>query len=250
MLLADAFLRQMPSSISVADRLRFEAIVTSCDVVEMAFRNLEQTLTNILEADLRNLSTRDITAMSMACWTIVDHVHVFLQFARKQAKVPGGILDAFQTDYGFVTQMRNAMDHLHANIRNAAERKGAVQPLHGSVTFSGPIRGDGTFEYIIVPLATMHRGSQLSPVIDTYAEPPASGVGNISFAAFDWQLSVTDVVVRLADALQAFNASAEHYCRQEIERIAPEHGLDPEELWDKRVKGNAYVRLQLLPRRD
>ena len=141
--------------------------------------------------------------------------------------------------------MRNAMDHLHTNIKNAAGRKDAVDPLHGTVLFSGPLEADMTFEYVIVPLAALHRGRQVSPVIDTHAVPPTTGIGNISFAAFDNQLNLSEVVVRLSDALQSYNDSAERFCRQAIEQIAPEHGLDADQLWNAKVSGNVYFRVQL-----
>jgi hypothetical protein len=144
-----------------------------------------------------------------------------------------------------VSGMRNYMDHFSSNIKNSANKKGHSHPVHGAILFANGINRNGEIEYITFMLGALHHESQVSPVLDSYRNVTAEGISNISFAAFDRDLSLSRLHEELSSFLSDFERGVEQATTDIIKAKALEVGDDAEALLKDCVSGTMKATLRL-----
>ncbi len=248
MLPDDAFLRRMPRSLDLAERLRLEAIVTACDIIEYSFKKL----TAVLETVSGPASDGSHRALKIEAaiysWSLIDQLHNFRQLTKKLAH-DGGRLNQLNDKIGSTaTEMRNKMDHLKEGLGNLARKKGASHPLHGALSFATKLAENGWFEYLFFSLGDYHHGEQYSAIVDTHMPPPSEAVGNINFAAFGYQANLSEIVSEVRGAIEELNEHLSQYVVNAVAELAKREGLDADQLHKDIVSGAVVARMSLRPR--
>jgi hypothetical protein len=134
MLPDDSYLRRLPGALDPIERLRFESIVFSSDVVSNAYQALCELAGQF---DVSHpFSTRQRAALFSHAWTIVDQLHVLRQFVLAISnKNPGPNQQKFLDLSANARLMRNRMDHLSGLMKNLSKEKGRQIPLFGAITY-------------------------------------------------------------------------------------------------------------------
>ncbi len=246
MLPPDAFLRNMPRCLSLEDRLFFQTIITSYDVVNKSFNEICHFLlyhkNGFFNLDLKNV---DFTPLIVHAWTIVDHVHLIRQVLMC-FKQKGTLTSSYIENTKKFYEMRRSMDHVYQNFKNLSEKKGAHDPLHGQIMYGFPTSAD-TFRYIIIPLSPMHHISQVSPTIDTLTTP-TSFTDSIFFKAFGHTVNFANTVKDTQTWLIQTNETfAEHIKHQLIEVCTKDKAIDFDKEWANTVSGNVFVAMDFKP---
>lgn len=244
---SDAFLRNMPRCLDLADRLRLEAIITSVDIIDLAFGRLVEKLTAISGKNQRPVDDKTRIEVSIHCWTIIDNLHNFLQFTKKLINTPDDKLAVFANLAKDATLLRNSMDHFSTNLQNSAQKKGVSHPVYGAILFAAAADIYRKIRYISFPLGALHHAPQVSPVIDTHLVPPSAGIGHISFAAFDRQISFSTIVPALFLLIEDLDSQVKHSVTAQVQEAAAKDGLDADALLSQKVSGSMIFTLQFLP---
>jgi hypothetical protein len=67
---------------------------------------------------------------------MIDNCHALRMLLNSLKPKDTSVLAKFAGKYGGVTQMRNAMDHLHQQIGSLARKTGSITPLFGAFSFA------------------------------------------------------------------------------------------------------------------
>lgn len=237
-----AYLRNLPRCIDLEERLRSEAIVTACDIIEFSFTELMRLLSPLIGRDVPDVSEAERIQSALHCWSIVDQFYALRKLSKTiSAKFGLTILDEF---YPSVSKMRNAMDHLNNNLGNVGRKKGPNHPLHGAILFACGLNKAGNPEYITFGLGSLHHDSNVSPVIDVYSPILVHGVSNITFAAFGAELNLSKLTSTLREAVTRFDKETEMSALEKIREFARVNNVDADALINDRISGTMKIRMK------
>jgi hypothetical protein len=211
MLPDDSYLRRLPGALDPIERLRFESIVFSSDVVSNAYQALCELAGQF---DVSHpFSTRQRAALFSHAWTIVDQLHVLRQFVLAISnKNPGPNQQKFLDLSANARLMRNRMDHLSGLMKNLSKEKGRQIPLFGAITYFlvGPndVRAVGG-ERIVTggTCVTVTAGSVPDGKLLLALNAPHPNqqvripVGQFRLEAFDWTLDIDATLASLRTTL-------------------------------------------------
>lgn len=241
MLPDDDFLRNMPWCLDLADRLRFEAMVTAADVIDLSYKNLLQLLRHAMAPNIMRRTDR--LQMASLSWNIVDNIHSFRQLTRG---LNGPTTKQFHLDSEIITLLRNDMDHLATKIANLAKKKGAKYPVSGALMFNGPLQEDGqSFDIIMISLSGHQFPEMVSPIIDRESLTISDDVSDVQLASFGRQVNLSKLVSAVDDLVHRISDSLKQHCFQEIERLCAATGEDPVALLSKTAGGVVFVRVRM-----
>ena len=242
MLPQDAFLRAMPRAIDLESRLRFEAIVTSVDIIDLAYRRLTDVLTRLARcSDVLAVISDARVDVTTHCWTIIDHLHNLRELTKKSQEYDEWVA-TFTASIEPATLMRNAMDHLSGRLGNFSQTKGSALPMHGCISFAASTE-DG-FEWIQLALGAPHHTQQHSAAIDMWMVAPTNTVDHINFAAFNDQLDFSRVVTELRELITGLNEAFETHVHEQAQQTATKNNIDVNKLLADRVTGTFFFRIR------
>lgn len=236
MLPDDDFLRQLPVSLPLGDRLRLETLVFSADVMESALERLKTCAALIQNPPIDRAKRIQLFS---DCWTIVDQVHVARQML-KALTGDHGLADitTYLEKYETATLMRNCMDHLNSNIPNRTKIKCPGTPMFGVISYfrpypddfeAGVVRGEVMGDMVIItagtPPGTGAIFSPISPVGLTIRLP----VCGWRLEAFEKTLNLEDAVGDLTQLLRRFSDTTKQSFAECAERLSAEHAVPIEE---------------------
>jgi hypothetical protein len=241
-----AFLRRLPNAVRLEDRLILDALVTACDLAEVAYSQLVQLLSELTGEGTEppRASPHDRARLAVCAWAIVDNIHNFRSFARKLQMDPDGELATFVLTYEVATKMRNAMDHRSSNLGNLSSRA-RLDPVYGALSFFAPRRGDGSKYVHQLSLGGLHHDSHVFPIVDTWRKPTEKTISNLQMAAFDKMIDFSKAMEGLLSAQRYLNGRAERSITQQIEHDAQINAYSASEVLNDISGGAAWMVLAL-----
>ena len=215
----ESYLRRLPVAFPIEERMRYDAIVTAADIIAQSFSML-QHLTSEAKAETENFNYGLRAILLSLCWTIVDQLHAIRQLLR--AKKAGPLITAFMEAAATATLLRNKMDHLSVNLKNASSSKGLKNPLFGSLSYfyapDAASAADGG-EIITIMSGALHGGDKLpliNPVGHSYTVPTSL----FTLSAFGADLEFGHVIGTLRDLMWKIESSIETDIRKQVEAQA------------------------------
>lgn len=238
----DSFLRRIPVSLNITERIRFGTLVFACDIVDDAFQQL-QIKTAKYGAEIVKVPAWERASLIAHCWTIVDQVHLIRQII-KRAVPPGlKVLHDFRERHDSARLLRNTMDHVEGNIGNLAEAKEVRPPILGALSYA--ICKMDAVEKVGERLQLRHYWLVSVPggprVKTQYSKvPEIRNSGAITHPTFRFQLlgyakgqevvlSIDDVVRDLSEGMKALGDEMETDIRSKIEVAAKEKSVPLDE---------------------
>jgi hypothetical protein len=233
----NSFFKRIPLVISLEQRLIWEGAGWAIQMISLSFERLKSAA---LQIDTTTASYPSSVAAEMfsCCWSIVDQCHmlrkllerVYSNTETKQAK--------FIEKFEVVTLMRNAMDHLHQNIKNVSAKKTPVPPVFGALSFC-LVRDDdlSSFDHDGAPIlkgckvVTMTAGALTHPVHNFGVVSPAGRiievpVGDFQFMAFEYRVAISDLMADLSSLVAHFDSIVKSDQEQQLREFAQSNSLD------------------------
>jgi hypothetical protein len=239
LLARDAYIRVLPVKVQKETRIRLDAVTFAVDTIEAAYAHMNGLASNFDWGREGSAGRRGdgVISLYQQAWSIVDQVH------NLRCLLPGlGVnideIDRFIKEFECATLMRNRIDHLDLFIPNIAKSKGHMPGIHGSLTYTF-VPPDDVIE---TSEGFTARGGflvlhQVGPVMENQlmcsvvpSAPRYSGVSNFQLQAYDWELKIDNVILRLAPLMKALNTFAEESIKAQIAAMSKETGRPEAEL--------------------
>lgn len=244
MLPEDAFMRNAPRIVELYARLHWEVIVNATDSISLAHQRLLDALRPSISTEEFKLPGFVRISVATDCWTIIDQTHALLQVLRglpKQHRKPVDTL--VETYQDVISGLRNAMDHVHQRLRNLSNRKGGIHPVYGTLQFALPYDAQKQlYNVIVFHLGGFQFETQVGSIIDTYAPPPLSDVGNIKLEAFDILLNISSLYADAVTAINALDLEQRENVNRRLEQHAEKEGISLSDLLETTANSPIFVK--------
>jgi hypothetical protein len=117
----DSPLRKLPANLDMSQKLSFNGISYSVEMIELAYFRLRETLFNLTQNQQQFTESHDLVVSALFdAWSIIDSIHrlrsLLLQTRNLKQKSPGVQLFLRRTEN--VIQLRNTFQHLDQQIKN------------------------------------------------------------------------------------------------------------------------------------
>jgi hypothetical protein len=192
---------------------------------------------------LTNYPTSLATEMFACCWSIIDQCHMLRKILERAPLRPDGLAAKFSDKFEAVTLIRNAMDHLHQNINNVANKKGPISPIFGALSFcvitdddvSSSISETGAPIIKGCKVVTLTAGALTHPQNDFRVLSPAGRlteipVGMFQFMAFEHRVDFSDMIMDLASLVAHFDNVVKPDQERQLREFARMNNLDEDKV--------------------
>jgi hypothetical protein len=239
----ESFLRRLPVSLNLEQRLQFEALVHASDVITLNLKYV-RGIASKYGKRVGSISKAERTTLISLIWSVIDQAHVIRQLFEVMlghdfdASKPSNE-EKFHTKYSGVTRLRNKMDHLKDNIPNLARSKVKSPPIYGILSYfhcapddfpkgsSVPSGG----RIVTITSGTLTHTHKL-PIVNPLGKTSRLPVGCMQFAAFDEVIELDELELELAPLLRGLEGQIERVCKEKIQLAASEQGLPIEKLME------------------
>lgn len=226
----ESFLRRLPMAVALESRIRFDAIVIACDIISQAYQDLSQ-LAGSIGSDVTSLSNSKRAAMIGLCWNIIDQVHAVRQLVRPPPeRTAGSATQRFLDVSDTATVLRNKMDHLNANLRNLAEKRGGRFPLFGALSYVFSNDDPATGGHLLTIASGALQGSDVFPAVNPVGQSYTVPVGLLQLHAFDTSFEFSPALAALQDYVRINERRIEEQVRQAANAEASKGGRTVDEL--------------------
>jgi hypothetical protein len=251
----NSFLRRLPRTLDVAQRLRFEGIVRTADVIEYSDRSVEGLLGKY-GREVEAMTAGDRTAIFAHAWSIVDQVYALSQlFSGFHILAQSDEFVAFKSAAQPAVHMRNYMDHLNERLGNIVSTKRGRPPLFGALSYLHCDDQDFVVEEAEKKLKTARSiilfGGQFnmpkneSSFVNPIGRSLRMPVSQVEFRAFDQNINLDAVVSTLASALTKPENHVEVSLKPQLEALAGSTGRSAEEISRPVHSGALFSTLEL-----
>lgn len=213
----DSYLRRLPVALVTKERMRFDAVVTAADIITEAFGALRQ-FTAHAAVDLDKFSNGGRAFALSQCWAMVDQLHAIRQLLPAGGKRAGpfsqALIDAAQP----ATSLRNAMDHLAANLDNLSKQKGLKPPLFGSLSYFYAPNAEAVAEggHIVTIMSGALHGADSFPIVNPLNREFTLPTGLFTLSGFGHELDYGHAIGALRNWLRRVEATIENDIRSKL----------------------------------
>ena len=233
---SDSYILRPPAAISLKTRLCLEAIAFSIRAIMGALGTIQR----IVGAHAENpasISDEERIDLFLSAWAIIDQIHMLRKLLTQidDPKREPNYVKLFQVRYNNATMIRNKMDHLTTNLRNAAASKKRTANIFGSISYmitdAVPTEdAPGWCRLVAVPFGSLMASNQSIDV--RIHEPPAeAGISYLKFSAFGIELPIYGIGQDITNLVT--------YLEKDVMRFV-ENGLARLEAAGKNVEGARY----------
>jgi hypothetical protein len=249
MLSDQSFFKKIPTVITLEQRLIWEGAGWAIDMIFGSYERLRQAAIRI---DTGSTQYPTLVAQEMfACaWSIIDQCHMLCNILKRSSPPPRGPTANFIERCKAVTLIRNSMDHLHSNIKNIANKKSALPPLFGAMSFSrvepehvieGKLRG---CKVITITAGALTHPNHTFGFLNPAGRSIELPVGMFEFEAFEHRLSLSDLVLDLRKLVEIYDTDVKAEQEEQIRRFARDNGLDEEKVMNEHL-GSLMIGLEI-----
>lgn len=225
----DSFVARPPASFHARDRLCFEAIAYSANVVMVSIDNIQRITERhpVVPPNLQDFEYADKILLCSSLWSVVDHTHMLITIL-KELHIKDAAIESFISTYHVATTMRNKMDHLHEGLNNMVGAKRSRQTLLGVLSyFQYALRGsDGlpSREGIIVtiPFGTLADKPDNFPMVNPAGQFLRDGTSLFKFSAFGLTLEIDILRANISRFAAYLDSSVRHSLNVHIEQLKSE----------------------------
>jgi hypothetical protein len=261
MITETSFFKNIPASITLEQRLIWEGAGWAIGAISWSFDRLKQAALQIDLDDKRSRSdlVREIFA---CCWSIIDQSHMLRELLKRSQPREDGPTDKFIKKIEAVTLIRNAMDHLHKNIKNIANAKDARPPLFGVLSFcfvkDRHLTKNSNGETVMTGCAvvSMTAGALTHPQHHWRAINPMGRlmevpVGLFLFQAFEYTVSFSELMTDLAALVRHYDTTVKADQELQLRQFARANGLDEGKVVTEHLAGDlfAFIEMEFEPTR-
>jgi hypothetical protein len=254
MLSETSFFKRIPTVIALEDRLIWEGAGWAIDMIFWSYDRLKRAATHI-DTNSTEFPTSLAQEMFACAWSIIDQCHMLRAIFRRSGPPEDGPTSKFLEKFEAATRIRNAMDHLHSNVKNLANKKGSFPPLFGALSFCtvGPdeiVAGEhGKPNIRGCKIVTITAGALTHPNHGFRGVNPAGRlielpVGLFEFEAFEHRLSFSELVSDLRKLVELYDTVVKADRDERIRELAREKGLDGEKLINEHL-GSLMIALHV-----
>jgi len=237
----NSFFKRIPLALDLEQRLIWEGAGWAIQMISLSFEKLKSAAAQI-DRSSTVYPTSNATEMFSCCWSIVDQCHmlrklldrVYADTDTKQAK--------FVEKFEAVTSMRNAMDHLHQNIKNVSAKRSPIPPIFGALSFCSVADEDvssvdhnGTPILTGCSVITLTAGALTHPKHSFGAERPPGRVielpvGGFQFMAFEHRIDLSELMVDLSSLVAHFDNVVKPDQERQLREFARKNNLDEDKV--------------------
>ena len=212
----DSYLRKLPVALPLKERMRFDAIVTSADIINQAYNALRQ-LSMDAGIDLDKFTNSARAYALSQCWTLVDQIHAARQLLLPPRGMDGGTLtQAFLDASSPATKLRNDMDHLADKLDNLSKRKGLRLPVFGCLSYYYSAEPGADEGYTVTIMSGALHGDDLMPSVNPFNKHFTPPTGLFTFWAFDNELEFGRAIGALRDWIRGVESNLESDIRMQL----------------------------------
>jgi hypothetical protein len=142
------------------------------------------------------------------------------------------LLQQFLANYGAVSKLRNAMDHINQNIGNLASAAGHRPPLFGAFSYIVLKEGVIGKSCVVVTLTSgaTPGGRAESPLLNPVGRELRVPVSQFQLDAFEQTLAIDSAIRDLRHLVDDYQTKFEDHCNRETQRLSREKGIPVDEL--------------------
>jgi hypothetical protein len=242
MISENSFFKNIPLAINLQQRLIWEGAGWAIQMIALSYDRLKVAASQV-DATSGNYPTSLATEMFACCWSIIDQCHMLRKILERVPLRSDGLAAKFIEKFEAVTFIRNAMDHLHQNINNVANKKGPVAPIFGAMSFCAITNDDvlSSVSDMGVPIisgcrvVTLTAGALTHPQHAFQVLSPAGRiteipVGMFQFMAFEHRVDFSDMVADLASLVAYFDHVVKPDQEQQLREFARMNNLDEDKV--------------------
>ncbi len=225
-----SYLRRLPIVLDETDRMRIDAIVFSCDVIEEAHHTLIQTAEEVGH-DIEKLNKKNTMRAISRCWTIIDQLYAIRQTIQSMSKEQGDPLtQEFMRLSVNAKLLRNRMDHLAQNIKNISKKTGRTQPIFGTLSYVYAGHPPISYGSIVLVTAGSLNSSITMPTINPSSQPFVTPADLFELTAHGITLRFNLVLTALQNFIKQFEIKIEEGIQKQIIEYASKNDTSIEEL--------------------
>jgi hypothetical protein len=238
MISEDSFFKKIPLAINLEQRLTWEGAGWAIQMIDLSYNKLKAAASQV-DATLATYPTFLATEMFACCWSIIDQCHMLRKILERAPLDADGLAAKFIKKFEAVTFIRNAMDHLHQNINNVANKKGPISPIFGALSFCVITDDDisSSSSERDVPIikgrtvVTLTAGALTHPQNNFQVVSPTGRhieipVGMFHFMAFEHRVDFSDMIMDLALLVAHFDNVVKPDQERQLREFARTSNLD------------------------
>src|SRR5665213_898657 len=130
-----SFFKKIPLALDLEQRLVWEGAGWAIRMIDLSFERLREAAARVDATTEMTYPTAMAAEMFSCCWSIVDQCHMLRNLLERVYANTNTKQAAFTKKFEAATSMRNAMDHLHQNIKNVSTKKAPMPPIFGALSF-------------------------------------------------------------------------------------------------------------------
>jgi hypothetical protein len=239
MLGKNSFFRKTPSAIGLEQRLIFEAAGWAIEMISWSNDRLKSAAARI-DPNSKNFPSLEAREMFACAWSIVDQTHMLRELLKRLETAEAGPTLEFIEKYEAASDIRNKMNHLHQNIPNLANKKSAVTPVFGALSFCMARTGDevaAETDPVVIKkecwIISISAGALTHPKHRIQVVNPAGRlvelpVGLIEFEVFERTLNFWQMETDLRALVEHYDTVIKPKTEAQLRAFARENGLDEE----------------------
>jgi hypothetical protein len=240
----ESFLRNIPGSLRIEQRLPLEAISYCISAIYVSYARLRAIIEDVGVDDPK--SAMDITYeqrmdLFATAWSIIDQSHMLISLLRTLPLKKGDELEAFTEKYRDVTYIRNGMDHIHSNLKNLAALREVRPPLFGCLSYCvliPHIQPDGSksyepiekFNVVTITAGSFTHENHRSPMLNPIGKRIDGPFGAFEFAAFSFIVNLSYLVFDLGGIVKVFDTCIRDQFVKSAEEAAAAAGQSVDDL--------------------
>jgi hypothetical protein len=242
MISENSFFKKIPLALDLPQRLIWEGAGWAIQMIALSYDRLKAAASQV-DATSGDYPTSVATDMFACCWSIIDQCHMLLKILERVPRRPDGLTAQFIEKFEAVTSIRNAMDHLHHNINNIANKKGPIAPLFGALSFAVITNDDvsSSTHHTGMPMVsgcrvvTLTAGALTHPKHAFQVLSPAGRiseipVGMFQFTAFEHRVDFSDMIIDLASLVAHFDDVVKPDQERQLREFARMNNLDEDKV--------------------
>jgi hypothetical protein len=240
MITENSFFRKIPAAIALEQRLIWEGAGWAIETISWSFDTLKAAA-SLIQPESPPFPASLAREIFACCWSIIDQCHMLRQMLRRTQPPQDGPTHRFLDKFEAVTLIRNAMDHLHANIKNIAHDKEPRSPLFGALSFCALTSDDLDMSNASEPVVrrcrvvTLTAGALTHPQHIFHASNPVgrliqAPVGLFEFEAFKHRVNFSDLINDLAALVRHYDTVVKSDQEMQLREFARKNELDEDKI--------------------
>lgn len=237
-----SILREMPLFIMVEQRVVYESIALTTDIMEINLANIHALALSRTEADPDNpnFTDQERSLMMSLAWGIVDQADLLRRLIKREGhRIDLKSARDFLESAEIARKMRNFMDHFPQRVPEFIKIKGNLPPAHGALSFTyvdpvdaeKAIPGNPVSKYrtVVILSCAAQRGLEVSGEPYPYGNLKVP-IDHFALQSFGHDLPLMEIVQLAGKFCDEFAVGVRRFCAEQAEKIALSEGRPLEEV--------------------